>query len=839
MISKKIKSLLLVATLATSAVSTIPMRASAEVSSSLGMDYIMYKSSDSLVTIEMSGLPYSANSENVVSVYSDSAKANMVARCSVNPNGTSSTQVYSTTLDTTSANPKYYVVVNGSTTYELPYVVSDITESKSAGVLNSKISYTNNTVTVADVAIGDMIKVYNEGGTLIGSGTQTVAGNLTVNVSGAINGTTIYVTRTQSGKSESVRKKYVCVASSTPIETLRELVKAKLDTTTFSTATNQADIVGIASGALSGKGITVSISSFSNTNGTLTAVINLRDGAYNTTVLNYSKTYINNTQSGTNSGSSNSGNNTNNSTNNNIGTQEVYTLEQAKTLVTNTLNSMSYSTITTQTDIASILNSALASKGITASVSSFSNKTGIINMSIGLKDAKLNSTLVSFTKAYGIGDASANDLIKYIKDNLEDNVDFDKKTDKGDVKDEIKKLLGDSNNVDINISDFENNKSSKKVTFKVKIKDASGTNKSANMTVKYDSSRKSSSGSDDLDDAMDEVEDYLDDFKPKNDTKQEDIKKKLKDKIDDDDIKVKIKDWELKEATDTKDGNLSFTVYLEDDDDNDDEYDFDEDIESSSSYKSSNSSNNSNSDKISSDSNYQMSTVDSQAVNTVKNTVSNSSTANKEWKDNDGNKGLLVEVKSGSNIVGYTFSIKEVKTSTATLPIPTNVTKFYKYSNGSYTDLSASLNGKAVNAVKVNAVAGDVYYATNTPIETSKNGWVKESAGWKYYQNNASVANKWIKTNNVWYYIGNNGIMSTGWLFSNGNYYYLTPGSGAMVTGWKYIDGNWYYLNNDGSMKRGWIQSNGKWYYLGSSGAMLSNTTVSGYKLGADGAWIK
>ena len=40
-------------------------------------------------------------------------------------------------------------------------------------------------------------------------------------------------------------------------------------------------------------------------------------------------------------------------------------------------------------------------------------------------------------------------------------------------------------------------------------------------------------------------------------------------------------------------------------------------------------------------------------------------------------------------------------------------------------------------------------------------------------------------------------------------------------------------------MATGWINDGGTWYYLNAAGAMLSNTTVNGYKLGPTGAWIK
>ena len=40
-------------------------------------------------------------------------------------------------------------------------------------------------------------------------------------------------------------------------------------------------------------------------------------------------------------------------------------------------------------------------------------------------------------------------------------------------------------------------------------------------------------------------------------------------------------------------------------------------------------------------------------------------------------------------------------------------------------------------------------------------------------------------------------------------------------------------------MQTGWINDKGTWYYCNGSGAMLANTTVDGYTLGANGAWVK
>lgn len=60
-----------------------------------------------------------------------------------------------------------------------------------------------------------------------------------------------------------------------------------------------------------------------------------------------------------------------------------------------------------------------------------------------------------------------------------------------------------------------------------------------------------------------------------------------------------------------------------------------------------------------------------------------------------------------------------------------------------------------------------------------------------------------------------------------------------MQTGWLNDNGTWYYLQASGAMKTGWLNDNGTWYFLNASGKMLSNTVVDGYKLGANGAWIR
>jgi len=60
-----------------------------------------------------------------------------------------------------------------------------------------------------------------------------------------------------------------------------------------------------------------------------------------------------------------------------------------------------------------------------------------------------------------------------------------------------------------------------------------------------------------------------------------------------------------------------------------------------------------------------------------------------------------------------------------------------------------------------------------------------------------------------------------------------------MQTGWLLDGSTWYYLQANGAMKTGWLLDNGTWYYLNANGSMATNTTVDGYKLGANGAWIR
>ena len=154
-----------------------------------------------------------------------------------------------------------------------------------------------------------------------------------------------------------------------------------------------------------------------------------------------------------------------------------------------------------------------------------------------------------------------------------------------------------------------------------------------------------------------------------------------------------------------------------------------------------------------------------------------------------------------------------------------------------------------------------------------KVGWVKDGNTWYYiYPDGTMRKNGWEKVNNKWYYFDASGAMKTGWVTVNGQTYYLDATNGDMKVGWvKTSDGQWYYLNpnpaagtegamyrnqwlsidgqtyflkDTGAMATGWLKIDGRFYYFnpnegGPKGAMVKNTRIDSFYLGADGAWVQ
>ncbi|MFZ7943881.1 hypothetical protein [Neobacillus sp. 19] len=117
-------------------------------------------------------------------------------------------------------------------------------------------------------------------------------------------------------------------------------------------------------------------------------------------------------------------------------------------------------------------------------------------------------------------------------------------------------------------------------------------------------------------------------------------------------------------------------------------------------------------------------------------------------------------------------------------------------------------------------------------------GWLKLGTTWYYLDASGAMKTGWLKQGTTWYYLDGSGAMKTGWLKQGTTWYYL-DGSGSMKSGWLKLGTTWYYLNSSGAMKTGWLQLGKDWYYLYSSGAMAYNTKIGGYRLGANGAWIR
>lgn len=55
----------------------------------------------------------------------------------------------------------------------------------------------------------------------------------------------------------------------------------------------------------------------------------------------------------------------------------------------------------------------------------------------------------------------------------------------------------------------------------------------------------------------------------------------------------------------------------------------------------------------------------------------------------------------------------------------------------------------------------------------------------------------------------------------------------------KYGTQYWHYADSNNQLVKGWKQIDGKWYYFDENGRMVTDTVVSGYKIGSDGVWVQ
>jgi hypothetical protein len=56
---------------------------------------------------------------------------------------------------------------------------------------------------------------------------------------------------------------------------------------------------------------------------------------------------------------------------------------------------------------------------------------------------------------------------------------------------------------------------------------------------------------------------------------------------------------------------------------------------------------------------------------------------------------------------------------------------------------------------------------------------------------------------------------------------------------WKQDSNGWWNTEGSSWWSVGWKEIDGKWYYFGQDGYMVHDTTINGYIIGSDGAWIQ
>ncbi|AQR97852.1 cadherin-like beta sandwich domain-containing protein [Clostridium saccharoperbutylacetonicum] len=131
---------------------------------------------------------------------------------------------------------------------------------------------------------------------------------------------------------------------------------------------------------------------------------------------------------------------------------------------------------------------------------------------------------------------------------------------------------------------------------------------------------------------------------------------------------------------------------------------------------------------------------------------------------------------------------------------------------------------------------GNAISNSNQAANNIKGSWVQTNGKWQYNDESGNIVkNKWVQN----YYVDAEGNRATDLLNVDGLWYYFGQ-DGIKKIGWQKINGIWHHFDEQGIMQIGWMKDvDGKYYYLNSNGAMASNTTIGGYKLGADGVWIE
>ena len=224
--------------------------------------------------------------------------------------------------------------------------------------------------------------------------------------------------------------------------------------------------------------------------------------------------------------------------------------------------------------------------------------------------------------------------------------------------------------------------------------------------------------------------------------------------------------------------------------------------------------------------------------NVVNNTGTNSSTSNGGNNTGSGN----LNIGNGNNIAGTNAGNTNSNTGNNIGNTATDTTKKSKGASssgggGSRSGGGGSRSGGGGGGGSRSGGGGGSHSGgsagkasqNSTSIPQGGISWQRDNKGWWIKNSDGSYPrNEWKLVNNSWYFFDSQGYMFTGWLNISGSWYFLNTDEGSnngkMVTGWRAVSGKWYYLSTATD---------------GSGGKMLLNTTIDGYRLGADGAWVK
>ena len=218
--------------------------------------------------------------------------------------------------------------------------------------------------------------------------------------------------------------------------------------------------------------------------------------------------------------------------------------------------------------------------------------------------------------------------------------------------------------------------------------------------------------------------------------------------------------------------------------------------------------------------------------NVVNNTGTNSSTSN--VGNNTGGSNL--NIGNGNNIAGTNAGNTNSNTGNNIGNTATDTTKKSKGGSSSGGGGGSRSGGGGGGGSRSGGSSGSRSGGSaakasqnSTSIPQGSVSWQRDNKGWWIKNSDGSYPrNEWKFVNNSWYFFDSQGYMYTGWLNISGSWYYMNTDEGSnngkMVTGWRAVSGKWYYLSTATD---------------GSGGKMLLNTTIDGYRLGADGAWVK